>query len=516
MIPGDLITSRRANVKLVFATSAAALMLALAVGVSITQAKSGLRTRKADIRSLERYDTVGEPSHGPVYVALVGGRFPNRTVRVTTPRHGALSASQVHVFEDGETLAGVTVTSAGVGSTESWYLVRYMSIAPTGDREVEATIAVDGVGEADFDYHSPPARVAAAAPPVRTAGSPPAAAPHHRTQPVRPAQSASPRHAFWTSGLGLILVSLLAAPLVALALLAFLVPRRRRQELRRRVADFTITTPSEAVEIPDQLSSSRFPALQRFLERMSWWPRFQEHVEIARLSHSAIELVVITAVVTIVFVVLAGAVVGAPAAGLIFLPIGPFVLHFVVLSRARKQQELFGEQLAPHLEELASAMRAGHGLASGLAAMAKSATEPSRGEWGRVVADEQLGRSLDTAMHSMGTRMDCPDVEQVALVAALHGQTGGNMAEVLERVAEGVRERTELRRELKALTAQARLSRWVVSLLPPVLIGIITAIDPSYMKPLFTTRGGIIALVVAGVLLACGSLAMRAVTDIKV
>jgi tight adherence protein B len=229
-----------------------------------------------------------------------------------------------------------------------------------------------------------------------------------------------------------------------------------------------------------------------------------------------VELVAIAASITLLMAVIVGASAGFLGLGLIVLPIGPLVLQSVVQAKLRKQRQLFADQLAPHLEEVSSALRAGHGLASAFAVMARSATEPSRGEWSRVVADEQLGRPLDAAMHSMADRMECGEIEQVALVAALHGRTGGNMAEVLERVAEGVRERADLRRELQALTAQARLSRWVLSALPPCLIGLFEVLDPAYMRPLFSTRGGLIVLGIAGALLTIGSLAMRKLTDIKV
>jgi tight adherence protein B len=201
---------------------------------------------------------------------------------------------------------------------------------------------------------------------------------------------------------------------------------------------------------------------------------------------------------------------------LIALPVGPLILRAVVGQRLRRQRELFGEQLAGHIDELASAMRAGHGLAAALAVVAQSATEPSHREWTRVVTDERLGKPLEEAMHSMAERMNSHEIEQVALVASLHSRTGGNMAEVLERVAEGVRERAELRRELKALTAQARLSRWVVTLLPPALIAIFTLLDRAYMRPLFTTSGGIVMLGICAALLVIGSLIMRRLTEIKV
>jgi tight adherence protein B len=112
--------------------------------------------------------------------------------------------------------------------------------------------------------------------------------------------------------------------------------------------------------------------------------------------------------------------------------------------------------------------------------------------------------------------MASDEIEQVALIASLHNRTGGNMAEVLDRVAEGVRERADLRRELQALTSQARLSRWVVTLIPPAVAGAVMVLDPTYMKPLFTTTTGIIMLAVATTLVIIGSLVMAKMTEIKV
>jgi tight adherence protein B len=272
----------------------------------------------------------------------------------------------------------------------------------------------------------------------------------------------------------------------------------------------------EAVDLPDEPHRAQVPLLERLLRQMRWWPRFETDVAIARFTRSAADLVAITALVTVITAALVGILAGTAAVSLIVVLLGPFVLHSVVRRRLRKQRETFGDQLAAHIDELASAMRAGHGLVSALAAVARSATEPSRGEWTRVVSDEQLGKPLDEAMRSMAQRMQSPEIEQVALVASLHHRTGGNMAEVLERVAEGVRERTDLRRELRALTAQARLSRWVVSLLPPGLIGIITVLDRAYMRPLFTTTGGVVMVGISLVLLIIGSLVMRRLTEIKV
>jgi tight adherence protein B len=112
--------------------------------------------------------------------------------------------------------------------------------------------------------------------------------------------------------------------------------------------------------------------------------------------------------------------------------------------------------------------------------------------------------------------MKSDDIGQVALVAALHKRTGGNMAEVLERVADSVRERAELRRELHALTAQARISRFIVTALPPVVAGAIGLLNPNYIRPLFDTGTGMTLVFLALVMLIVASVIMRAITNIKV
>jgi tight adherence protein B len=125
------------------------------------------------------------------------------------------------------------------------------------------------------------------------------------------------------------------------------------------------------------------------------------------------------------------------------------------------------------------------------------------------VADERLGVPLDEALRPVARRMKSSDVDQLALVATLNQRTGGNMAQVLDLIAAGARERLDLRRELRALTAQAKLSRWIVTMLPPAVLVLLYVIRPSYLWPLFHTTGGIIALGLGTGLVVLGSYVMR-------
>jgi tight adherence protein B len=194
----------------------------------------------------------------------------------------------------------------------------------------------------------------------------------------------------------------------------------------------------------------------------------------------------------------------------------PFVVRALVLQRIEKKRRLFGDQLPDNLDVVASGLRAGHSLVGGLSLVVKDAAEPSRSEFQRVVADEQLGVPLEDALAVVARRMKSRDVEQVALVSSLQRETGSNSAEVLDRVIESIRERAGLRRLVRSLTAQGRLSRWVVTFLPVGLLLTITAINPTYMKPLFTHTSGRVVLALGVIMIVSGSIVIKKIVDIKV
>jgi tight adherence protein B len=151
-----------------------------------------------------------------------------------------------------------------------------------------------------------------------------------------------------------------------------------------------------------------------------------------------------------------------------------------------------------------------------LAVVTESAEEPARSEFERALADERLGRPLDETLRPIAERMHADGMEQFAVVAALHRQTGSSVAEVLDRVAEGARERAELQRELRALTAQGRLARWILTAMPPMMLLVFSLIDPRYEYPMFHTTGGLIALGVGAAMVALGSLVMKRIIEIEV
>ncbi len=151
-----------------------------------------------------------------------------------------------------------------------------------------------------------------------------------------------------------------------------------------------------------------------------------------------------------------------------------------------------------------------------MAVVSESSPEPSKTEFARVVSDEQLGVPLDDALIACVDRMRNQDLDQVALVALIQRDAGGNSAEVIEQVAFNIRVRQELRRLARTLTAQGRMARWILTLLPVGMFVGLWLLNKEYLEPLWTTTFGIMGIVVAIVMVTMGSLIIGRIVDIKV
>ena len=176
----------------------------------------------------------------------------------------------------------------------------------------------------------------------------------------------------------------------------------------------------------------------------------------------------------------------------------------------------FEEQLSDNLDVLAGAMRTGHSTMGALSVMVDSAIEPSKTEYRRVLQDEQLGVALDDGLMVMARRMQSYDAEQLALVMRLQREAGGNTAEVLDRLAEVIRGRMELRRLVDVLTAQARISRWILTALPIAVLLLLMVSGGDYLDPMLNSLLGKIALVFGAILVLIGSFWIKRISKLDV
>jgi tight adherence protein B len=200
--------------------------------------------------------------------------------------------------------------------------------------------------------------------------------------------------------------------------------------------------------------------------------------------------------------------VGGAAGGTI-----PFVLLKLAL---RKREAKLREQLPDVLTVMASSLRAGHSFLQALDTVAKEINEPAATEFNRVVAEIRLGRPAEDALNSMAERVGSEDFRWAVLAINIQREVGGNLAEILDTVADTIRDRARIRRDVDTLTMEGRLSAYVLIALPFAIMGYMTLVNPEYIGLLFTTTIGWVLLTIASVLMVAGFLWMRKIIDIDV
>lgn len=184
------------------------------------------------------------------------------------------------------------------------------------------------------------------------------------------------------------------------------------------------------------------------------------------------------------------------------------------LRRVRSRR--FDAQLPDALLNLAGALRAGAGLVNALQQIGAETPAPLGQEITLVLREQRLGLPLDQALANLEQRVGTPAATLVVAAIRVGNETGGGMAEILERTAATVRSAQQMEAKIRALTAQGTLQAWVMSALPMVLLFALYKVKPDLVSVFWTTRIGIGALVVIGALEALGVIVIRRVVRIDV
>ena len=193
--------------------------------------------------------------------------------------------------------------------------------------------------------------------------------------------------------------------------------------------------------------------------------------------------------------------------------VGPFLYLSFMASR---RQAKFDEQLPSTLQLLSGALQAGHSLQQAVDTVVHEAGDPIAGEFQRVLTEARLGRPLEEALEAMARRTRSLDFEWTVMAIRLQRQVGGNLAEVLSTVSQTIRDRYSLKRQIKALSAEGRLSSLILSILPVLLFAALLIFNPLFLRPLFTTRVGIMLIAGSVVLMIVGVFWLKKITQIKV
>lgn len=211
----------------------------------------------------------------------------------------------------------------------------------------------------------------------------------------------------------------------------------------------------------------------------------------------------------------AGLLLVGPLVGILLAGVTPLVVRLRLSSMVTKRQKQFSDQLDDSLQLMASSLRAGHSLLQALAAVAHDAEEPTSEEFSRIINETRVGRELSHSLTDAAQRMASEDFVWVTQAIAINRDVGGNLAEVLDGVGHTIRERNQIRRQVRALSAEGRLSALVLMLLPVGVAGFLAFANPGYIMTFTQSVLGFVMLAVAGVLLLVGFLWLRKTVRIK-
>lgn len=256
-------------------------------------------------------------------------------------------------------------------------------------------------------------------------------------------------------------------------------------------------------------------ATESFAERQGFLDTVESKLEMAEVPLKASEALLIWLAAVVVLGIV-GFLIGGLVIGFILLVIvvlaGPGFLNFKAAARQRK----FETQLPDTLTLLAGALRAGFSLMQAVDAVSQEVQNPMGRELRRVVSETRLGRDLEEALEDTAERMGSPDFAWAVMAIRIQREVGGNLAELLMTVADTMIQRERLRREVKALTAEGRISAYVLACLPPGLGVVMYLANPQYMKPLFTDTLGQVLLVLSAIGMIVGFFWMQKVVKIDV
>lgn len=304
--------------------------------------------------------------------------------------------------------------------------------------------------------------------------------------------------------------------LLALLALVFLViaPPPKRVAIDRRIAPGT-----EHVSTLSRVTRRTVASIERATSKRERRMFGSERLELAGIrSEPSAFLIVVFAVAAVLG--LLGVLIGfgsfwAVLLGVLFAAAAPLLVSAFLDARTSRRRGQFAEQLDDTLQLVAGNLRAGHGLLQAIDSVAQHADSPTAEEFARVVNQTRIGRDLGEALSGTAERMRSDDFSWAAQAIQINRETGGNLSETLQRTAATIRERNQIRRQVKALSAEGRLSATVLLLLPVAVVAGVLILRPDYFAPFVESPIGWFAIMVAIVLMIIGTVWMSAVVRVK-
>jgi tight adherence protein B len=291
------------------------------------------------------------------------------------------------------------------------------------------------------------------------------------------------------------------------------VVRRRMRSVRK--AEKRGALSAEASLIRDELLST-VPALHRLMLRWGWTSRLNDYIQQAGMTAKPGKVVLTTAAVAVGTFYVMELWLGSFLASLfIALVAGCAPLAYISYKR-KKRLEKFEEHFPEALDLLGRAVRAGHAFTTGLEMIATESEDPLGGEFRTTFEEQNFGLPLRDTLMNLSERVPLMDVRFFATSLMIQRETGGNLAEILDGLAKVIRDRFRIHRDVKTRTAQGKLTALILIAIPPLMMVLLTALNPDYMKTLTQDPAGPPVLAIAATLQVIGSAILWKIIHIDV
>jgi len=288
------------------------------------------------------------------------------------------------------------------------------------------------------------------------------------------------------------LVSVLVAAGVALVILGIMLRARERERQLADILDLPFgerDVPPEAIEQRAALVEGTVGFANRMVEQFDAKGALAQALERARIPIRPGEFVVIVSGIAFVGAVALRLVTGqwwyfaACAVG------APFIAASFLRWKVKKRRKAFEDQLPEAMTLIAGSLSAGHTFLRAVQMMTEEAEPPMSEEFARVIYETRLGDPLVDSLERMARRLEIRDLEWVVQAIRVQQTVGGKLADLLHTLADFIRAREDVRREVDVLTAEGRISAWVLGALPVFLLIAISSLDASYMQPMYQGWG---------------------------
>ena len=468
------------------------------------------------------YETVAQASQ-----ALSKDQLLNRVLVVITDGHDVSNRGSLSNAIASARDAGVAVYTIGIGTGAQQSLERLAASTGGAYSQAASSAALSGIArqvarefartwQLTYATRTPPGDR------LRLAVTQAGAGTAERTFLIpatagEPARESGVSRFFLHTTPGNLLVALLIGALLSLGAMALL-SAHEVGRVRKRLSPHVPNRerPSEEPRT-GRLSafSGFFAATERAFGRFGFWAKLSHTLERADSSLRSAELFWIT-VGSGFGLAIVVALIGLPPVLVVFaIPVGGVIPYLVLLYKGGARQKAFDDQLADVLMTIAASVRVGHTFRQSMQAVVKEAQEPASKEFKRVLLETDLGRPPDEALSDMAKRLGSSNFEYVVSVVSIQREVGGSLASLFDMVSETVRQRQQFAKKMRSLTAMGRVSAYVLIILPFLLVALLSIINYTYMKPLFTTATGRFLIVVALCGMAIGSLILKKIVSFR-